>query len=270
MMDSVVTCDQQPDQILYAIRLTLLAKSSKAYHLPHFVSLEFSHGLYQLKIKKPALSLREVMEDEEFLQDHGHMVIKGLLETLRELRNVNATFHNLTPGSVYINSSGNRLVVTDLFAVAFKGMRILDMERGSMPYINQDLQEHELTSFHNQERTMWSVGVIILELFVGTELVNCMRTNEDVVELLDYLSGQFGARIYHLLKGLLFDVRYSIVQDILDDGVLANPERVAKSLKDVQRKRKDSKFLQDMLGERRDGGRSISEEPLSIIGQTSA
>ena len=76
------------------------------------------------------------MEDEEFLQDHGHMVIKGLLETLKELRKVNVTVHNLTPDSIFINSTANRLVVTDLFAFTFKDMRILNMERGSMPYSN--------------------------------------------------------------------------------------------------------------------------------------
>ena len=104
MLDSMVTCDQQPDQILYAIRLTLLAKFAKAYHLPHFVSLENSHGLYQLKIRKPALCLSNVMEDGEFMQEHGHMVIKGLLETLKELRQADATLHKLSPENIYINS----------------------------------------------------------------------------------------------------------------------------------------------------------------------
>lgn len=150
------------------------------------------------------------------------MVIKGLLTTLLELRVANATIQNLAPDNIYINSSGNRLVITDLFAVTFKGMRILEMYRGSMPYSNVDLPEHKLTGFHNQERTMWSVGVVILELFVGSDLVNCMRTNEDVVELLDYISGQLGARLYYMLKALLFQVRFAIVQEILDDDILNN------------------------------------------------
>ena len=265
-MDSIVTCDQQPDQIIYAIRLTLLAKSKKTYHLPPFVSLEYSHGLYQLKIKKPAICLRDIMEDGEFLQEHGHMVIKGLLETLKELREANATIHNFSPDNVYINSSGTRLVVTDLFAISFKGMRILDMGRESMPYGNQDLTEHELTGFHDQERSLWSVGMIILELFVGTDLVHSMKSNSEVVELLDYVSAQLGARIYQLLKALLFEVRFSIVQDTLDDGILANPDRVSKAFKDVERRRTVSKYLQDILKEGGNEVKSYSEEPISVFG----
>jgi hypothetical protein len=136
MVDNMISCDQQPDQIIYAIRLTLLAKSIKACHLPHFESLEYSHGLYQLKIKKPALSMREALEDEEFVQENGHMVIKGLLTMLLELRQVSATLHSLTPDDIFVSSQGTRLTVTNLFGITFKGMRVLNMLRGSMPYSN--------------------------------------------------------------------------------------------------------------------------------------
>ena len=173
---------------MYAIRLTLLAKAIKACTLPHFVSLEYSHGLYQLKIQKPSLCLRDALEAEEFVHDNGHMVIKGLLTMLLELREVNATIHSLTPDGIYVSSLGTRLAVTNLFGVTFTGMRVLDMPRGSMPYSNHDLLEHQLTGYHNQERSLWSVGMIIFELFVGPELVQCFKTNSDVQDTLVYLS----------------------------------------------------------------------------------
>ena len=83
-----------------------------------------------------------MLDDEDFLQQHGHMVIKGLLNMLQELRKVNATIHNLTPESIYISSQGTRLVLVDLLAISFKGMRVLDMPEESMPYSSKDLPEH--------------------------------------------------------------------------------------------------------------------------------
>jgi hypothetical protein len=89
-----------------------------------------------LKIKKPTLSLREALDSEEFAEDNGHMVIKGLLTMLLELRQVKATLHSLTPDDIYVSSQGTRLAVINLFGVTFDGMRVLDMPRGSMPYSN--------------------------------------------------------------------------------------------------------------------------------------
>lgn len=55
-------------------------------------------------IKKPSLQLSEVLDDVDFTQLHGHMVIKGLLNMLLELRKVNATLHNLTPEGLFVSS----------------------------------------------------------------------------------------------------------------------------------------------------------------------
>ena len=81
-----VECDAMPDRVAYAIRLTLLAKAKKACHLPHYESLEQSDDLFQLKMKKPRLSLYEAMEYPQLVEEHVHMLIKGLLAMLLELR----------------------------------------------------------------------------------------------------------------------------------------------------------------------------------------
>ena len=55
-------------------------------------------------VKKPSFQLSEMLEDEEFLVQHGHMVIKGLLNMLLELRQVNATLNNLDPRGLFVSS----------------------------------------------------------------------------------------------------------------------------------------------------------------------
>ena len=142
MLEDTIACDQQPEQIAYAIRLTLLAKSILACHLPTYCHLHHSSDLYQVVVKKPTFQLSEMLEDEEFLVLHGHMVIKGLLNMLLELRQVNATLHNLDPRGLFVSSQGSKLMLVDLLAITFKGMPVLDMNKGSMPYSNYDLPEH--------------------------------------------------------------------------------------------------------------------------------
>ena len=83
-----------------------------------------------------------MLEDEEFLVLHGHKVIKGLLNMLLELKQINATLHNLDPRSLFVNSQGSKLMLVDLLAITFQGMPVLDMTQGSMPYSNQSLPEH--------------------------------------------------------------------------------------------------------------------------------
>jgi hypothetical protein len=188
---------------------------------------------------------------------------------LLELRKVGATLHDLQPDNVYVSSQGTRLVATSLFAVTFNGMRVLNMTRRSMPYSNADLVEHQITSSHNQERTLWSVGVIILELFVGQDLIKCLRTNSDVLEVVDCISSQLGARLYTMVRALLFEIRYSVAQEMLVDGLLDNPDRVRKALKEVGQKVQSCRFLQDMLTGGEENAESPSGQEISEFGQAS-
>jgi len=76
-----------------------------------------------------------------------------------------------------------------------------------MPYSNIELEEHCLTGAHDQERDLWSVGMIILEMFLGSEYVLGMKTNAEVREVVHGSQHWLGQRLSTLLAGLLFEVR---------------------------------------------------------------
>ena len=119
-------------------------------------------------------------------------------------------------------------------------MRVLGKPRGLMPYSNHGLPEHELTGYHNQERTMWSIGMIILELFVGTNVVKCLRTHHDVIDLVTHISYSLGQRLYDLIGGLLFKVSFNIIKLTLDNGLLDDSARVKLVLREVAERVKHS------------------------------
>jgi len=112
--------------------------------------------------------------------------------------------------------------------------------------------------------------MIIFELLVGPELVQCFKTNSDVQDVLLHLSSQLGARLYNLLRGLLFEVRFSIVRELLEDGILDNGQRICKAIKDVSQKMKTSKFLEDFLREGSRNGERPSDGEISMFRQSSA
>ena len=96
-----------------------MAKSILANHLPTYCNLHYSKDLYQVVVKKPSFQLSDMLEDEEFLILHGHMVIKCLLNMLLELRKINATCHNLEPKGVFVSSQGSKLMLVDLLSITF-------------------------------------------------------------------------------------------------------------------------------------------------------
>ena len=197
---------------------------------------------------------------------HGHMVIKGLLNMLLELRKIDATLHNLDPEGLFVSTNGTKLMLVDLLSITFKGMQFLTTPTTSMPFSNQDLKEHEQTGYHRQERTMWSVGMMILQLFVGSDLVQCLRTNQDAIEVLAHVSDELGNRFYTLIKALMFDVRFEIIKETLDGGILDDPGRVAKSLRHVGDKIKDSIFVEEMLEAKSEGAHSFEYTLISADG----
>ena len=79
-----------------------------------------------MKVPKPELCLRDALVERDNMAQCGNLLIKGLLETLQELKKVDATLHTLQPKSIFISPQAAKLVLTDLFGVCFKGNRVLE------------------------------------------------------------------------------------------------------------------------------------------------
>ena len=57
-------------------------------------------------------------------------------------------------------------------------------------------------------------------------------------ELTLFVQPWLGARLSCLLTGLLFEVRFDVVKEILDDGILNSERRVTKAIEEVQKAKK--------------------------------
>ena len=64
-------------------------------------------------------------------------------------------------------------------------------------------------------------------------------------------------------------MRFGIVRELLDDGILDNGQMICKAIKDVAQKMKTSKFLEDLLEESRRNDERPSAGEISLFGQSS-
>ena len=124
---------------------------------------------------------------------------------------------------------------------------MLEMNKGSMPYSNHTLAEHNQTGYHRQERTLWSVCMMIFALFAGPDLVETFTTQDEVVSGLIFIQNELGNRLQSLIRGLLFEVRFDAITKALEDGVLNNPERAVMAVRGVARKIAGSNYLEQRL-----------------------
>ena len=124
-------------------------------------------------------------------------------------------------------------MAVDLFAVAFKGQAVREQPTLRMPYSNQSCREHELTALDNGERDLWSVGMIVLEIVVGPEIVLGLKSHSETRDLVYFIQPWLGARLNSLLMGLLFEVRPGAATELLEDSLFDSNKRVARAIKDL-------------------------------------
>ena len=115
-----------------------------------------------------------------------------------------------------------------------------------MPYSNKELAEHNLTGAHDQERDLWSVGMIILEIFLGSDIVLGLDSNAEVRKVVEESRSWLGQRLSTLLTSLLFEVKHGIVAEMLDDGIFDSNKRVGKAIEAAQRFKEKNPLLQKM------------------------
>ena len=64
----------------------------------------------------------------------------------------------------------------------------------------------------------------------------------------------------------MFEAKFDVIAETLGGGILDDPSRVAKSLKHVGKRVKESNIIEELLEAQRDEARSYTDEPLSYFG----
>ena len=71
-----------------------------------------------------------------------------------------------------------------------------------MPYSNHNLIGYEISKEWAIERDLWSIGVVIIEILAGSEVVMRIDDEDKLVQTLNVLKPLIGPDLHHLLRML--------------------------------------------------------------------
>ena len=124
-----------------------------------------------------------------------------------ELKTAKVTARTLTPTTIFVDTACEKMTFTDITALAYHGEPVFGHPVLRMPYNNQFLDVNPLTRLTSPDWDLWSIGIIALEIIVGTELVLLADTYEDVQQLMYDVRAFIPVPTHQLLTELLFHVR---------------------------------------------------------------
>jgi serine/threonine protein kinase len=163
---------------------------------------------------------------------HGSKIIKLLLQGLRELKEHDIVVNNIQPSSIFLNAEYSELIFSDIKYMSKGLKKSYHSITTPAPYSGSHGSMKEREAWESQTRDIYSIGIVILEILVGTEMVimakNPIILSKLIGDLEDYLDEQTMA----LLKDLIFDVgdmdKKGFIETHLSDGIMKIQDDILK------------------------------------------
>ena len=137
----------------------------------------------------------------------GHLLILQLILMYAELKKAKVTVRTLCPTSIFVDTLCEGMTFADITGLVYHDEPVFYYPEVRMPYNNQMLDENPMTSLSSPDWDLWSIGMISLEIIVGSELVLLANTQEDVELLMVDIQHHIPASTHQLLKEMLFYVK---------------------------------------------------------------
>ena len=139
------------------------------------------------------------------------------------------------------------MTLTGITALAFDMEEVLYSPEFKMPYQNNHLGINWRTRLTSPDYELWSIGMMVLETIVGSELVLLLDTYEAVEALIEDVRGHMPMVTHQLLVELLFHVK--------DEYALMNAKRqdfkihylIEEAIVGLEKAKKGNKLLQQRM-----------------------
>ena len=110
------------------------------------------------------------------MASRGHLLIQQLILMYAELKRAGVIARTLAPTTIYVDQLCEQMILIDITALAYHSEPVLFFPEVIMPYNNQKLGVNQFTRLDSPDWDLWSIGMISLEIIVGTELVLLLTT----------------------------------------------------------------------------------------------
>ena len=223
------------------------AQKEGAAHIPHFKEFERVGMKASLVLEILPNRLRDVIGNRAIMQNEGQKIIKNLLLGMLELKKLKMVLRNINPNFIALDDDYEQLQFCSLDNVAKNCKQEEQPYTGDLPYCCQQILK---LSRHLPARSclrdQWSIGMIVLEVLVGTEAVIPLSSVQEVEELLECVEEYVDAPTIRILKSLLIHSVVADVEGYVQEELVQKPGLIAKNVRALDVAFEEDGVLQDM------------------------
>jgi hypothetical protein len=171
--------EQIPDDIMRCIKYTRLSSRDDFKYLPKFLGFNRNGMMAELRMSKLPYMLREVIGDRAIMYRKGPTIICQLLKGLLDLQERHLVFQSLQPSTIYISDDASEINFQDITAISRPGAVNPGSIHQVAPYRRDHISLPWLKHRALMEMDRFSVGIIILEILAGSDLI-LSATNDEL------------------------------------------------------------------------------------------
>jgi hypothetical protein len=182
-----------------------MALRKKIASVPSFFEFYKDGNMVMVKYSHQPIRLRSIIGRRNEMYLKGSKIIKLLLMGLLELKEHGVKVYNIEPSSIYLNDDYSKLVFADIRHMASNDEKKCPVITTKPPYCGLFGLLKEREHWETQARDMYSIGVVILEIIVGTELAIMTKRPLGLTKLLSDLIDYVDKDTMALLNYLILD-----------------------------------------------------------------
>jgi len=234
-----------PEQVATVMRFGTLAQRKKLGFLPQLQSTEKSWSQLTLRMTSYPLSLRELLNDQARLIAHGNQVVSSLITAYLAAEEQGLVMRSIQPATVYFDRTLDHAMFVDLRSTCQVGDDVDFQGESHAPYCSERFFSRDWLKNSETERDMWSIGVLLLEILLGTKLVLAHEGFLNIKDLLETFEKCFDPQTLGILKWYLFIEAGVNSKTYLEQTLGSKPDLIGNNIKRVNYIATDDFTIQD-------------------------
>jgi serine/threonine protein kinase len=105
------------------------------------------------------------------MRKHGQALICCLIKGLQELKGLGVVLRNIQPKNIFVSTDCAKLVFNNILSACSASEQLEQARDSCPPYSNTFFRSFREVPVYDHIWDNWSVGIIILEILAGTEVV---------------------------------------------------------------------------------------------------
>ena len=134
----------------------------------------------QLTVTTQPMMLRSIIGRRKYMLSLGPKIVKMLLMGLLDMKYHGLVMQNIQPSTIFLSHDGDDLHFVDVTKIAEVGEKQQSIPGLYLPYRYTLIKDNNYKHKALAVKDRYSVGIIILEILVGTEMVMAAQSEEQV------------------------------------------------------------------------------------------